>query len=228
MQLSHSAKSFWWLVHKDLRREVRSQSVWPCMVMLGVVLIFLLTIPLDLADEDKPRVVGGLLWLAIFFAGTLAFEHSFAGERQHGAWQVLTLYPVNPAIPFLAKMVVNVVSLFILEAVLIPAFIVFSDVPLLARPGPMLLIAGLGSVGHAAVGTLISAMASGLRHRGSLMALLLLPLVSPLAIGAAEATRLTLAGQLDSAWWQWIQLLGVFAVVFTVAGALAFEFIIEE
>jgi heme exporter protein B len=228
MHVYHSAKSFWWLIHKDLRREVRSQSVWPCMVMLGVVLVFLLTIPLDLADEVKLRVVGGLLWLAIFFAGTLAFEHSFSSERQHGAWQALTLYPVDPAILFLAKMAVNLISLFILEAVLIPAFVIFSDVPLLAQPAPMLLTAGLTSVGLAAVGTLVSALASGLRHRGGLIALLLLPLVTPLALGAAEATRLTLAGQLDSEWWQWIQLLTVFAMVFTVAGALAFEFIIEE
>jgi heme exporter protein B len=125
-------------------------------------------------------------------------------------------------------MAVNFVSLVILEAVLLPAFIVFSDVPLLARPAPILLIAALGSVGLAAVGTLVSMLASGLQHRGGLIALLLLPLITPLMLGSAEATRMTLAGQLDTDWWQWIRLLGVFAVVFTVAGAFAFEFTIEE
>jgi heme exporter protein B len=143
-------------------------------------------------------------------------------------WHALTLFPVSPAVLFLAKMAVNFVSLVILEAVLLPAFIVFSDVPLLARPAPILLIAALGSVGLAAVGTLVSMLASGLQHRGGLIALLLLPLITPLMLGSAEATRMTLAGQLDTDWWQWIRLLGVFAVVFTVAGAFAFEFTIEE
>jgi heme exporter protein B len=125
-------------------------------------------------------------------------------------------------------MTATLVSLVILEAALIPAFIIFSDVPLLAHPGHILVIAALGSIGFAATGTLISALTAGLRHRGGLAALLLLPLVTPVVLGSAEATRMTLTGEFDSQWWQWVQLLGVFAVVFTIAGALAFEFVMEE
>ena len=112
--------------------------------------------------------------------------------------------------------------------VLVPLFIVLTDVPLAARPGSLLLIAALGNVGFAAVGTLVSGLTCGLRHRGGLLALLLLPLVIPVVFGAAEATRMMLSGQIDSLWWRWIQLLAVFAGVFTVLGAMMFEFIMEE
>jgi heme exporter protein B len=228
MPTRHTLNSLWWLVHKDMARELRAQHVWPGMVLLGLVLVFLLATQIDLPLDQKARVAGGLLWLAIFFAGTLACDRSFTGEREAGCWQSLTLYPVAPGVLFLAKMVVNFTALVVLELVLVPAFIVLSDVPFAAQPGPLLLIAVLGNVGFAAVGTLIGGLTSGLRHRGGLMALLLLPLAVPVILGSAEATRILLSGEIDTLWWRWIQLLGVFAAVFTIAGAMLFEFVVED
>jgi heme exporter protein B len=182
----------------------------------------------DLPLEDKGRVGGGLLWLAIAFSGTLALDRSFASERDGGCWQSLALYPIAPSVLFLAKMAVNVVSLVLLELVLIPIFIVMTDVPLLARPGAIALIAALGNIGFAAIGTLVSAITADLRNRGSLVALLVLPLVMPVVLASAEATSMTLAGDVDRQWWRWIQLLAVFATVFTALGALVFEVVMEE
>jgi heme exporter protein B len=223
-----TAESLWWLVHKDLTRELRARSVWPGMLLLGLVLVFMLATQIDLPMEQKGRVVGGLLWVAVFFAGTLTLDRSFANERKDGCWQSLTLYPIAPSVLFLAKMVVNVTSLVILETLLIPLFIVMTDVPLLAQPEAIALVALLSNIGFAAVGTLVSAVTTDLRNRGGLIALLLLPMAVPVVFGCAEATSITLAGEIDESWWQWIQLLSVFAIVFTVVGALAFEFVLEE
>lgn len=228
MRARESAKSLWWLIHKDLTRELRAQSAWPGMLLLGLVLVFLIATQITLPPEQRARTVGGLLWLSIFFAGTLALERSFANESDNGCWQALKLYPVDSSLLFLAKMAVNVVSLAILECALIPAFILLTDVPLLARPGPLLMIALLGNICVTSIGTLLSALTAGLRCRGGLLALLLLPLVTPVVLGAAEATRIVLAGGTDPQLWQWIRLLAVFAVAFTIAGALLFEFVMEE
>jgi heme exporter protein B len=216
------------LIHKDLTREFRVQHVWPGMVLLGLVLVFLLATQLELSLEEKTRVAGGLIWLAIFFAGTIACERSFAGERDAGCWQVLALYPVAPSVLFLAKVAVNFVALAALEFVLVPVFIVLSDVPLASRPGPLMLIAVLSNFGFVSVGSLVSALTAGVRRRGSLLALLLLPLVVPVVFGSAEATRLLLTGPIDSQWWLWTELLAVFAIVFVVVGAFVFEFVVEE
>jgi ABC-type transport system involved in cytochrome c biogenesis permease component len=123
MPARQTLQSLWWLVHKDLARELRAQHAWPGMVLLGLVLVFLLATQLDLPMEQKARVGGGLVWLAIFFAGTLACERSSAGERDAGCWQALALYPVAPSVVFLAKMAVNLAALVVLEVVLVPAFI---------------------------------------------------------------------------------------------------------
>ena len=228
MPALETARSLWWLIQKDLTRELRAHHVWPGMLLLGLVLVFLLATQIDLPMEQKTPVIGGLLWLAVFFAGTFALERSFANERDGDCWRTLMQYPISPGVLFLAKMAISIASFTVLELVLIPVFIVMTDVPLLARPAAMALIAALGNIGFAAVGTLLSAIMAGLRNRGGLLALLLLPLVMPVILGSSEATRIMLVGEIDMQWWRWIQLLAIFAAMFTVVSTLAFEFVIEE
>lgn len=218
----------WWIIHKDLVSECRARRVWPAMLLLGITVALTFALQMDLLPEQKRRIVGSLLWLAIFFAGSLAVDRSFASEREDGCWEGLMLYPISPTAVYLAKLVVNVVALAALQCVLIPLFVVLSDVPLLAHPGPMVAVALLGNLGIAAIGTLLSAMAAGIRHSGSLLVLLVLPLAIPIVLAAAEATRLIAENDLGPEWWRWVQLLAAFACVFTVAGTVLFDFVVEE
>jgi heme exporter protein B len=158
----------------------------------------------------------------------LSIERSFAGEHEDGCWQTLTLYPAPPAVLFAAKMFVNLASILLLEMLLVPLFIALTDVPLLARPDQMALIAFLGSTGFAAAGSLIGGLTAGLSNRGGLLALLLLPISAPVLLSSAEATRIMLAGFEDPLWWWWVQLLVAFATVFTLGGLLTFGFVVEE
>lgn len=228
MAASPLFRALWWLVVKDLVVELRIRRAWPGMLLLGLVLVLLLEMQLELPAGQKLQVVGGLLWLDVFFAGTLALERSFASEREEGCWQALLRYPLAPAGVFLAKTAVNLVALVLLECVLIPAFVVFGNTPLFDRPGPLILVALLANLGFASVGVVVSALTVSCAHRGSLLALVLLPLATPVLLGAAEATRLLLAGSLDDTWWRWVQLLGVFAALFTTLGTLVFEFVVED
>jgi heme exporter protein B len=104
---------------------------------------------------------------------------------------------------------------------------IFADVPLLARPVPFLAILIAANLGLAAVGTLVSSLTSGLTRQASLLVVLVLPLVSPVVIGASQATVALLAGDPTSSF-RWLQLLFVFAAIFVSLGTLLFEFVIEE
>jgi heme exporter protein B len=154
-------------------------------------------------------------------------ERSFSSEREESCWQALLLYPVTPGTIFLAKLTINILALTALEAVLVPALIVFSDVPLLVQPWRFLATMIAGNVGIAAVGTLLSAMTSALSQRGGLLVLLLLPLILPVVVGAAQATRALIAADANE-WSRWIQLLSCFAALFVSLGAILFEFVIED
>jgi heme exporter protein B len=219
---------FWWIIHKDLLSEFRTRRAWPAMLLLGVVVALVFSIQMDLLPQQEQRLVGGLLWLAVFFAGMTAVDRSFAAERDEGCWQGMRLLPLSPGTVYLAKLLVNVIALLALECLLIPLFFLLSDIPLLAHAGEMLLIAVLASPALAAVGTLVSALATGSGRSGSMLVLVVLPLVTPVVLAAAECTRLAVMNQIDEPWWGWIQLLGAFAAIFTVAGTLLFEYAIED
>ena len=218
----------WWIVHKDLMTELRARRVWPAMFLLGVVVAFVFSLQMDLLPHQKQRLVGGLLWLAIFFAGMTAIERSFAAEGEDGCWDALKLYPISPAKVYWAKLLVNGIALAALQCLLIPLFFLLSDLPWRGDPYEMLLIAVLGNVGIVTVGTLISALATGLGSGGSWLVLMILPLVIPVMLAAAEATCLVVEGGADPMRWRWVQLLGTFDVVFFTAGTILFEYAIED
>src|SRR5208283_1701316 len=113
--------------------ECRSLRVWPAMLLLGVVVALMFAMQADLPPDRLRQIVGGLLWLAIFFAGTLALDRSLAAEREDGCWEGLLLYPLSATTIYLAKLAVNVIAMAALQCVLIPLFALLSDVPLLAR-----------------------------------------------------------------------------------------------
>jgi heme exporter protein B len=153
-------RKLYYLVAKDLLGECRGLRTWPAMLLLGVVVAMMFAMQMDLPPERQRQVAGSLLWLTIFFAGSLALDRSFAAERDDGCWEGLFCYPVSPPAVYLAKLFVNVVALAALECVLIPLFALLTDVPLLAHPVPIIAIALLGNLGLAAVGTLLSAVAN--------------------------------------------------------------------
>lgn len=198
------------------------------MLLLGVVVALVFGVQMDLLPDQKQRLVGGLLWLAIFFAGMTAVDRSFASEQEDGCWEAMRLFPTSPAAVYFAKLLANAVALAALQCLLIPLFFVLSGLPLWDHAAEMLLIAFLGNIGIAAVATLVSALATGIGRSGNLLVLLVLPLIIPVLLAAAEATRLVAEGQIDESWWRWVQLLGAFAVVFVTAGTILFEYAIEE
>jgi heme exporter protein B len=104
---------------------------------------------------------------------------------------------------------------------------IFSDVPLLRRPWLLMATVAAGNLSFAAVGTIAGSVTSGLVQRSSLLVVLLLPLVAPVVISAASATR-ALVTDGGNDWSRWLQLLVCAAVVYLTVGTLIYEFLIED
>lgn len=217
-----------WLVSKDLLREYRVPRVWPAMFLFGGVLVALLDLQMDMPRVWKLRGLSGLLWMAIFFAGTLVLDRSFQGEREDGCWNVLRLYPLPLSLLYVAKLLANFLALTVLELFLLPSFAALSDVDLIAHPGSLAAVLVLTNLGFAALGTLLGALTQELRQRTSLLAVLLFPLLAPLILAAAEATRLLILGDVGPDWWRWMQFIGCFSLLFTTLGIVAFPLLVEE
>ena len=117
-------------------------------------------------------------------------------ERDQGGFAGMRLAPIDLTALWLAKAAALFLYLVALELVALPAF----DL-LLLGPGldgalpellPILLLANLGL---AAVGALVSALAIETRARDLIVPLLLLPLLVPVIIAAAQATEPLLAAR---------------------------------
>jgi heme exporter protein B len=82
-------------------------------------------------------------------------------------------------------------------------------------------------VGLAAAGTIYGMLAAGLRVRETLLPLLLLPVVAPVLLAATRAWEAALSGA-PADGNPWLQLLGVFAVVYLTVGVVAFGPLLED
>ncbi len=206
----------WYMIRKDLLCEMRAKRAWPAMLLLGLVVAVVFSLQIEFLSQQKRQICGMLLWVTIFFAGLLGIDRSCASEQTDGCWNGLLSYPVSPAVVYWSKLLV------------IPAFAAVTGVEILQPVWAIALVAVTATFGLSAVGTLLSALASGIGQSGQLLALLVLPLAIPVILAAAEATRLICLGRIDDDWWRWLQLLIGFAVIFIAAGTVLFEFVIED
>jgi heme exporter protein B len=103
---------------------------------------------------------------------------------------------------------------------------VLFDVPFL-RPA-VLLVMVLGTVGYAAVGTLLAAVAVNTRAREVLLPILLLPLAIPLFIGAVRATGGLLEGLGLAEVNAWLRLVVVYDLLMVAVSMVTFEYVIAE
>ncbi len=211
---------------KDLRIEARSRVTIQQVLPFGLIVLLLFAFALDPDRGVLRDVAPGLFWVTVLLAALLAISRSFAIEAANGARDGLRMSGLDPAAIFLGKAAAVAVELVALEAVLTVGVIVLFDVSLGAI-GPLLLATVLATVGVAATGTLYGVLAASSGARETLVPVLLLPVVSPVLLGATRAWEAAIDGAPSDAW-PWIGVLAVFAVLYTSIGTLAFGPLLEE
>jgi len=214
------------VAEKDLRIEIRSRVTAQQILPFGAVVLLLFAFALDPDRGVLRDVAPGLFWVTSLLAALLAVSRSFALEAEHGARDGLRLSGLDPAAVFLGKAAAITIELLVLEAMLSIGVVVLFDVAL-GSVLPLVLAAVLATVGVAATGTLYGALVASSGTRETLVPLLLLPVVSPVLLGATRAWESAIEGVTSEAW-PWIGLLAVFAVLYMSIGTLAFGSLLEE
>ncbi len=233
MSSSRSLEVVLAILRKDLRTEIRTRQMISSMFVFAVLVLLVFNFTLFL-DEVRARELGpGILWIAFVFAATLGLSRSFAIEGENRCLAGLMLAPAPRSAIYFGKLLSNVLFMGAMEIFVLPLFVVFFNLSLwdLLTPSELatfFLVLGLGTVGYAAVGTILAGVAANTTMREVLLPLLLFPVSVPMVIGAAESTRLLFDENPLTSPWIWIRVLGVFAVVFLVVSWLTFEYVIEE
>jgi heme exporter protein B len=210
---------------RDLRVERRSRVTTNQVAPFALLVLVLFAFALDPDRQLLERVASGLYWTAVLFAGLLAIARSAAIDETDGVRDALRLSGLDPAGVFVGKVVAVAVVLLGLELLLgIGVVILYGVEP--AGAGLVVLTCVTATVAVAATGTLYGALVSGLRVRETLLPLLLLPVLAPVLIGATRAFEAALDGALADGW-PWCGLLAGLAVLYSVAGALAYGTLLE-
>jgi heme exporter protein B len=217
------------ILRKDLRLELRTKESVPAMTLFTVTVFVLFHFGLDRNSLDG-GLASGVLWVTLLLAAVIGVTRLFAAEREQGGIDALLLAPVDRTALFLAKGAALFLFLLAVEAVALPAFALLLLGPDLLDALPELLaIVALADLGLAAVGALVSALAAETRARELIVPLLLLPLLVPLLIGAAEATEPLLRGsQAPEDLGRWLGLLSLYDVIFILLAVAVFDYLLED
>lgn len=211
---------------KDLRIEMRSRVVLQQVLPFGGIVLVLFAFALDPSRDLLPVVAPGLFWIAVLLASLLATSRSSSVETANAARDGLRLSGIDGASVFLGKAAAIAVQLLVLEAVLLGGVVVLYDVSI-SGVVPLVAAALAATVGIATTGTVYGALTLGTRASETLVPLLVLPAVAPVMLGGTRAFEWGFAGEAAKAW-PWVQLLGVFAVVYVTIGVLAYGTLLED
>ena len=219
-------RKVWAIVAKDVAAELHTREIFSAMLVFSALALFVFSFALDLRGQMARAAASGVLWATAAFAGTLGLSRSLAREEQTGCVDGLLLAPVDRSAIFFGKALGNLFFILLVEIVLLPLFSALFDVPLL-KPGVLVVVA-LGSVGYAAVGTLLAAIAVNTRAREVMLPVLLLPLAFPALIAAVQATGGLVEGLSLAEVGGWIRLLVVYDLIITAVATLTFGYVVEE
>jgi heme exporter protein B len=215
------------IVAKDVVAELRTREMLSSMFVFSLLVILIFNFAFDLRAENQRTLAPGVLWTAIAFGGMLGLSRSFIMEKDRGSIEGLMLAPVDRSAIYLGKMLGNVLFIAVVEAVILPIFMVLFN--LAGRELPLLVgVMLLGTIGFAGVGTLFSAMAVHTRAREVLLPVLLFPVVIPVMLAAVKLT----AGILDRLPFadvqNWFSLLVAFDLIFMALSFILFDYVMEE
>ena len=223
------------LLWKDTMLEWRTRARLVPTAFFVLLMLLVFNFSFELGGAALTEIGPGVLWGSYVFASLFGLNQTFASERESHCLDALLLAANSPTALYLAKMLGNVLFLLLVEIISMPVFALFFNLPLSPPLLLLLPVLLLGSAGLAAVGTLFAAMAQHTRLREFILPMLILPVIVPLVISCVEATaavleevRLGLQLDLRSQWWRHLQILTVYALVFTTLSTMLFDYVVEE
>jgi heme exporter protein B len=221
-------RAAWHIALKDIAIEWRTKTAFASGLVFAVLVLAVLFFSRDPTAVASQDIAPGALWVTFTFAAMLGLNRAFLLEREMRALDGILLTPAPKAAIFWGKFGANLVFVGTIEAISLPLFVLFYDVPIWIRLGELLLVIAMATVAFVAVGTLLSAMAVRTRYAELMLPLLLLPFLVPPLVGGVQLTARLLEGRPLSDLGGWLRLIGAFDVAFVTLAALLFQVVLDE
>ena len=216
------------LIWKDLLAEFRTKEMLSSMLLFALIVVVVFNFTFDPGSRAIKEAGPGILWVAFIFAGVLGLYRSLVHEVERGCLQGLILAPVEYGLIFLGKAVGNAIFIFLIELPTFLFFAIFFNIDFWQNLDKLAVIFFLGTIGFAAVGTLLSAISVNTRTREIMLPILLFPIEVPVILSAVNATANALAGKGWSEITGWLKILAGFDLIFLLVCFVTFEYVLEE
>ena len=217
------------LFRKDLLVEVRTLESLTAMALFSVMAFVLFHFGLD-RDSIEGSLAAGVLWVTLLLATVLAVTRLFVAEREQGGFETLLLAPIDRTAVFLGKMASLLAFLFAVELVAFPAFdvLLLQGTMLDALP-ELLAVVVLADIGLAAVGALVAALGAETDARELVVPLLLMPLLVPVVIAAAQASAPLFSDPSTvEDLGRWLLMLTFYDLAFVLVSLGVFDYLLED
>ena len=211
------------VARKDLTSEWRTRELVPALGQFVVLALVIANFGFQIDSQNATVIAPGVLWLALVFAGLVAFGRAFAAEREQASLEAMLLTPASAAAIFAGKAIAAALLLIACEAVLLPALALMFGTPFNAELVAAVLIA---TVGMAALGCLFAAIVARVRSREVLLPLLTLPLWIPFIVAGGQAVQVAMGAR--GSYNQAVALLIDFDILFVVLTSLAARFVLDD
>jgi heme exporter protein B len=216
------------IIWKDFTVELKTRELFVSMFIFAVLVILIFIFSVDLSIINSNQIGPGVLWVAILFSGTIGLNRSFMLEKENQCIQGLMLAPIDRSAIYFGKMISNLAFLLIMEAFILPVFMIFFNVDIISNIFPLLFVILIGTIGFSALGTLLSSLSANLKTREIMLPILLYPLMVPIAIASVKMTSHVLLGEELSSVMKWIGLTLCFDIIFIGVSIMTIDHILEE
>jgi len=219
-------REIWALARKDLLIELRAKVVMTQVLPFALTVLILFGLALDSASATLLLFAPGLFWVATLFAAVLAIQRSVSVETSTSAFEALRLSGAPGWKLFAGKALAVAIQLLAIEAVLALGIMVLYGT---SFDNPVLIVTAAlaATIAIASAGSLYGVLAVGMGVRDTILPMLLLPILMPVLVAGARSFDDGL-GVHEVNGWPWCGLLGLFAVVYGIVGALAYSVVIED
>ncbi len=214
------------LTLKDIGLEIRTKEVFTTIILFSILVVATFAITSNSTLQISKNVGAGIIWASVIFSGSIAMIKFFASEVENETLDAMLLMPVPRELIFFSKLLSFFIFLSISEMVIFATFSVLYNVNVFSTG--ILLTAVIFNFGFSSIGTFFGTIVAKAKSKETLLALLLVPIVIPLAMFAVEITSTNLAGQQSENIKTWIGLAISFDIIFLVLLTFLFEKIVEE
>lgn len=185
--------SFWALLSRDLKLGVRQGADVATVIAFFALAATLFPFGVGPEPQLLARIASGVVWVTALLAAMLSLDRIFQIDFEDGTLDQLVLAPTSLALLVAAKILAHWLSTGLLLIVIAPVLALMLDMPS-EGIGVLILSMLLGTPCLSLFGAVGAALTLGARRGGTLVALLVVPLVLPVLIFGVGAVEAQLTG----------------------------------